>query len=171
MAEQFAVPVCPTCGATMVARRRHSDGEPFWGCSRFPQCRGIREVVGGMPARGQASVPAASTEAGRRRNFHFDRVVLSFAAVGLVVAFGLIVSAMTIAPKTYGLVGATYIFLVAVTVIPSPLLRPGYARYVELRIMGLILFMTFMLVGWEPLTKLVAPYFTDMFMKSIPTPH
>jgi ssDNA-binding Zn-finger/Zn-ribbon topoisomerase 1 len=171
MAEQFAVPVCPTCGATMVARRRRSDGEPFWGCSRFPQCRGIREVVGGMPASGQASVPAASTEAGRRRSFHFDRVVLGFAAVGLVVAFGLIVSAMTIAPKIYGLFGASFIFLVAVTVIPSPLLRPGDARYLELRIMGLILLVTFVLIGSQPLWNLITPYFTDIFMKSIPTPH
>jgi hypothetical protein len=27
------------CGGTLVLRHRRSDGQPFWGCSRFPACR------------------------------------------------------------------------------------------------------------------------------------
>ena len=38
-----AIPVCPKCGAPMVRRTRRSDGGEFWGCSRFPSCRGIRD--------------------------------------------------------------------------------------------------------------------------------
>jgi restriction system protein len=38
---------CPRCGSHMVqrvaARGTHS-GRPFWGCSRFPDCRGIRPI-------------------------------------------------------------------------------------------------------------------------------
>jgi hypothetical protein len=34
-------PVCPKCGAPMVLRTRRSDGGTFWGCTRFPSCRGI----------------------------------------------------------------------------------------------------------------------------------
>ncbi len=32
---------CPKCGAKMVLRHRKSDGRAFYGCSTFPQCRGI----------------------------------------------------------------------------------------------------------------------------------
>ncbi len=37
--------VCPRCGATMVrrmARRGRRSGRMFWGCSRYPTCRGTR---------------------------------------------------------------------------------------------------------------------------------
>lgn len=33
-----AVPVCPRCSAEMI--ERHGPRGRFWGCSRFPQCRG-----------------------------------------------------------------------------------------------------------------------------------
>jgi restriction system protein len=38
-------PSCPQCGSEMVvreARRGARAGESFWGCSRYPVCRGIR---------------------------------------------------------------------------------------------------------------------------------
>jgi restriction system protein len=41
------VPVCPRCGAVMVRRqasRGARAGQPFWGCSQFPACRGIRPI-------------------------------------------------------------------------------------------------------------------------------
>lgn len=53
MAEPTAVPVCPRCGAPMAIRHRHSDGAPFWGCSRFPECRSILRIAyttAGRPA-------------------------------------------------------------------------------------------------------------------------
>lgn len=31
---------CPRCGAQMVLRHRHSDGKSFYGCSKYPCCRG-----------------------------------------------------------------------------------------------------------------------------------
>ena len=44
--EQEATPhiLCPRCGAPMVLRRAvkgENAGKEFWGCSRFPKCRGI----------------------------------------------------------------------------------------------------------------------------------
>lgn len=39
--------VCPQCGSAMVrrvARRGSSAGSAFWGCSRYPQCRGTRQI-------------------------------------------------------------------------------------------------------------------------------
>jgi hypothetical protein len=34
---------CPSCGAKMVGPKRGKHG-PFYGCSRFPACRGLRNV-------------------------------------------------------------------------------------------------------------------------------
>lgn len=42
-----AVPLCPKCGAPMVKRRAirgKNAGSEFWGCSRFPHCRGIIKI-------------------------------------------------------------------------------------------------------------------------------
>lgn len=38
-------PTCPQCGSRMVkrtARKGGNAGEEFWGCSKFPTCRGVR---------------------------------------------------------------------------------------------------------------------------------
>jgi len=40
-------PTCPTCGGPMVKRtayRGKNAGRSFWGCARFPACRGIRDL-------------------------------------------------------------------------------------------------------------------------------
>jgi restriction system protein len=40
--------VCPRCGSEMKLRTAHrgrNAGSAFWGCSRFPKCRGTRTVV------------------------------------------------------------------------------------------------------------------------------
>tara|TARA_R110001583_G_scaffold124563_1_gene275958 strand:- start:133 stop:582 length:450 start_codon:yes stop_codon:yes gene_type:complete len=39
------VPTCPTCNSGMIkrlAKRGANAGNSFWGCSRYPACRGIR---------------------------------------------------------------------------------------------------------------------------------
>lgn len=41
-----ANPSCPKCGSLMVrrtAKRGENVGSSFWGCSRYPGCRGVRE--------------------------------------------------------------------------------------------------------------------------------
>ena len=40
-------PPCPSCGPPMVkrtARRGKNAGKQFWGCSRYPACKGIRQI-------------------------------------------------------------------------------------------------------------------------------
>src|SRR4051794_10515209 len=40
-------PICPDCDSPMelrTARRGKNAGESFWGCSRFPACRGARSL-------------------------------------------------------------------------------------------------------------------------------
>ncbi len=45
--ESWAVPLCPKCGEPMVKRRAtkgENAGSEFWGCSKFPRCRGIISI-------------------------------------------------------------------------------------------------------------------------------
>jgi len=37
------VPVCPRCGKAMVTRTNRRNGESFWGCSSYPECKGTRQ--------------------------------------------------------------------------------------------------------------------------------
>lgn len=37
-------PTCPSCGKGMVLRHHGRTGDPFFGCSDFPDCRGSRDV-------------------------------------------------------------------------------------------------------------------------------
>ncbi len=46
-AKQPAAPACPQCGSDMVrrtAKRGANAGGSFWGCSKYPACRGVRDV-------------------------------------------------------------------------------------------------------------------------------
>lgn len=36
--------VCPLCGAPMVLRTNKSNGQQFYGCSKFPKCKGVKQV-------------------------------------------------------------------------------------------------------------------------------
>ena len=39
------IPSCPVCEQEMQRRQNRSSGYMFWGCSRFPNCRGTRAFV------------------------------------------------------------------------------------------------------------------------------
>src|SRR6185312_2908357 len=38
----MAAPDCPNCGATMIKRTNRRSHEAFWGCPKYPGCRGTR---------------------------------------------------------------------------------------------------------------------------------
>lgn len=43
---ETATPACPSCGGPMVvrtARKGANAGSSFWGCPRYPSCKGVRE--------------------------------------------------------------------------------------------------------------------------------
>jgi restriction system protein len=43
-----ATPACPKCGGEMVqrvAKRGANAGNAFWGCRRYPGCRGVRDAA------------------------------------------------------------------------------------------------------------------------------
>jgi restriction system protein len=48
MASDMPAVLCPKCGATMAlrtAKRGSHTGERFWGCEKFPECNGIRQLM------------------------------------------------------------------------------------------------------------------------------
>lgn len=49
-------PECPSCSGPMVLRQNRRQGNSFWGCQRFPACRGTRDVESdsGEPRGGEA---------------------------------------------------------------------------------------------------------------------
>lgn len=49
-------PQCPRCNSRMVLRTNRSTNEKFWGCSKFPDCRGTRNVSQ-VPAQPQTAYP------------------------------------------------------------------------------------------------------------------
>jgi H+/Cl- antiporter ClcA len=39
--------ICPICGSNMVLRKAAkgaNTGKKFWGCEKFPSCRGVRDI-------------------------------------------------------------------------------------------------------------------------------
>jgi four helix bundle suffix protein len=48
-AKQEAAPTCPDCGKPMARRTAKSGknaGREFWGCTGYPECKGVRDVGG-----------------------------------------------------------------------------------------------------------------------------
>jgi restriction system protein len=46
-ARQESAPVCPECGRAMTRRTARSgknEGKAFWGCTGFPDCKGVRAL-------------------------------------------------------------------------------------------------------------------------------
>lgn len=164
------VPECPQCGAMMVARRNRKDGSAFWGCSQYPRCHGTRNVAGGMPPASQPVTAPTSSRSAQERGFHLDRFVLACGAVGLAVGFGFIAAAAGTGPKLWALVGASFIFLSAVSVLSSPMSRPGYARSIAFKIACAIVMTAAFVVFAEPLSKAIGQYTADYMMQSIHTP-
>jgi hypothetical protein len=37
-------PACPRCGSVMALRTSRKDGSQFWGCPKYPACRGTRQA-------------------------------------------------------------------------------------------------------------------------------
>lgn len=65
---------CPKCGARMESRKNRSTGQLFWGCTRYPQCKGTRNTDGDAPkdtltdARDEEAEAESSMPSDRQRS-------------------------------------------------------------------------------------------------------
>ena len=39
-------PLCPECGGSMALRTNRQSGNKFWGCTKYPNCKGTRDENG-----------------------------------------------------------------------------------------------------------------------------
>jgi ssDNA-binding Zn-finger/Zn-ribbon topoisomerase 1 len=66
-------PVCPECGAPMALRANRKTNDPFWGCSRFPECKGVLGI--GPPRRHRRySFYDDGDEQGRAASYGIDSI-------------------------------------------------------------------------------------------------
>ncbi|MBQ8708868.1 MAG: topoisomerase DNA-binding C4 zinc finger domain-containing protein [Succinivibrionaceae bacterium] len=59
-----SAPACPNCGKPMVKRKSSKTGNEFWGCSGFPNCRGLIDIDGynkGSQSQGGSFKPKSSS--------------------------------------------------------------------------------------------------------------
>jgi hypothetical protein len=59
---------CPRCSSPMVRRVQRATGEPFLGCSRYPDCRGTRP----LPEIPPSISPASRSKRQNRRRFRLS---------------------------------------------------------------------------------------------------
>lgn len=88
-----SVPVCPVCLAPMIlhkARRGPQAGSLFWGCSRYPGCRGTREAAPGT------QLPPTPRQLARERK---GRRSLIVALVTIVIGLALFFTSTTFAMR------------------------------------------------------------------------
>jgi YVTN family beta-propeller protein len=97
---QRVIPRCPRCGEPMIVRvagRGQDRGQQFWGCPRFPTCRGALPLAGPVAATQLAPTPSGQVPPTRPRSGISRRlvgalIVMVLLPVGII---GLLVSGIT----------------------------------------------------------------------------
>lgn len=62
---------CPDCGGPMLLRTNRQNGDKFWGCTKYPNCRGTRDSAGLSRAERQAELDKQNTV--QDAGFSFNR--------------------------------------------------------------------------------------------------
>ena len=52
--------LCPECGGPMISRMNGKTGQRFWGCKKFPDCRGTRNTDGEATQEREDRLPSDS---------------------------------------------------------------------------------------------------------------
>lgn len=134
---------CPACAAPMVRRSRRADGAAFLGCSRYPACRGTRDLAAEAAPRSPVSspppppaAPAFSSPGGSARarfedleGKHIEAVnrrrpwiIVRGVAIGAV---GLVIAALG---GSLGILGASLVFLAVMWTIAALIVLPDGVR-------------------------------------------
>lgn len=123
----------------MVRRRRRSDGAEFWGCPRYPECRGTRPLSAIDATRGRDEPLSSAGSAGdsaraqfeRRSARHRDDIERRrpriIATSTVIVVAGIALAAGTFGPS-WRLLGAATITLGVVSALVSLFVLPNSVR-------------------------------------------
>lgn len=66
-------PRCPRCGWEMFLRHNRFDGSRFWGCTRFPDCKGTKSAGETEPSPQDVATVPISVLRDARTLTHPDR--------------------------------------------------------------------------------------------------
>lgn len=64
---------CPDCGGPMLLRTNRQNGDKFWGCTKYPNCRGTRDSAGLSRAERQAELDKQRENIVQDAGFSFNR--------------------------------------------------------------------------------------------------
>jgi len=163
MAGSSPLPRCPRCGSAMVRRERRSDGAPFLGCSRYPECRGIRDLPEARPG---------GDKSGLELDFHRPgNVVLFCGALTAAIAIGLAATAPGPGAGAWALCGAVMLALAALSTFTAIVTPQGVANSVAIRVVALALLALFARFGLIPVSQWLGQVFSDYWLQNLPTPH
>ncbi|MDQ7991266.1 MAG: restriction endonuclease [Propionicimonas sp.] len=145
---QVGAPLCPVCAGPMAlqrARRGTHKGEAFWGCARYPSCRGMVPArpweathvamrgATASPRQAQHSRPTNGRRPARRRSFGRTLAValiaplagVVFLSVGLSLVSGLLSGVGSVPPRPQATNGPPGASAVPTQVLPSNVVRVG----------------------------------------------
>lgn len=63
---------CPDCNGEMLLRTNRENGDKFWGCKSYPNCRGTRDSSGLSKAE-RAAEKAKAAEVSQQAGFRFRK--------------------------------------------------------------------------------------------------
>jgi hypothetical protein len=64
---------CPECLGPMVSRKNRTNGEVFWGCKKYPECKGTRDSQGRSRAEREAEKNKDKEPVNQDPMFRFER--------------------------------------------------------------------------------------------------
>lgn len=64
---------CPDCGGPMLLRTNRQNGDKFWGCAKYPNCRGTRDSAGLSKAERAAELDKQRENIVQDAGFSFNR--------------------------------------------------------------------------------------------------
>lgn len=63
--------LCPECNGPMLLRTNRNDGNKFWGCTKYPNCRGTRDSAG--LSKAERAAERSKIEQQQQSGFSFNR--------------------------------------------------------------------------------------------------
>jgi ssDNA-binding Zn-finger/Zn-ribbon topoisomerase 1 len=62
---------CPECGGEMLLRTNRQNDQKFWGCKKYPDCRGTRDSSG--LSRAERDAEKKIVDVNQQSGFSFNR--------------------------------------------------------------------------------------------------
>lgn len=72
LSDRTDVMICPDCGSEMKLRTNSQNGQKFWGCTKYPKCRGTRDEDG-LSREEREALKTKNGNAKQEHGFSFNK--------------------------------------------------------------------------------------------------